>query len=262
MEQDSCSAGKCDIFDFMAHHVGLTVIHPGGLAATAELAKECGLHAGDRILDLGCGKGTSAICFARKYGCSVTGIDLSESLIAEARARARHARVTRQTQFVVGDAQSLPFPDGAFDAVVSQAVLVLVKDKERVIEEAVRVTRPGGRLAWMELTWRKPPTPEFLQAISDVLCAYCMQNVETQAGWQGHFQHAGIANVKSSVMPLPQSSLRTILHDEGCRNAAAVMMRTLFRAEIRARTQRMARFFREHSDTFGYGIYVGTKLPV
>jgi ubiquinone/menaquinone biosynthesis C-methylase UbiE len=59
----------------MAQHVGLTVIHPGGLSATSELAEASGLREGGHILDLGCGKGTTAIYLARKYGCDVTGVD-------------------------------------------------------------------------------------------------------------------------------------------------------------------------------------------
>jgi ubiquinone/menaquinone biosynthesis C-methylase UbiE len=147
LSEPSCQIDRCDIFDFMAQHVGLTVIHPGGLSATSALADACSLRAADHILDLGCGKGTTAIYLARKYGCSVTGIDLSEELVSEAVSLARRARVRHRTHFQVGDAHSLPFPDETFDAVVSQAVLVLVKDKSQVIREALRVTRPGGASA-------------------------------------------------------------------------------------------------------------------
>jgi 2-polyprenyl-3-methyl-5-hydroxy-6-metoxy-1,4-benzoquinol methylase len=95
LNDPSCETGQCDIFEFMAQHVGLTVIHPGGLAASSRLAETCGIGVGDRVLDLGCGKGTTAIYLARKYGCDVTGIDLSDELVAKAiRWRDEHESVT------------------------------------------------------------------------------------------------------------------------------------------------------------------------
>ncbi len=259
MSDPSCLIDQCDIFDFMARHVGLTVVHPGGLSATAELARACGLREGHRVLDLGCGKGTTAIYLARKYGCNVTGIDLSEELVAKAVSLARRARVSHRTHFQVGDAHSLPFPDEAFDAVVSQAVLVLVKDKSQVIREALRVTRLGGRVGWLELSWQRKPSPKFLQSVSDVLCAYCMRNVETFQDWQSRLREAGVADLSATLYPLPVPSFRTMLCDEGLRNAFGVTLRTLLRSSIRARTQRMSQFFQAQADLFGYGIYVGQK---
>jgi ubiquinone/menaquinone biosynthesis C-methylase UbiE len=259
LSEPSCQIDRCDIFEFMAQHVGLTVIHPGGLAATSRLAETCGIGVGDRVLDLGCGKGTTAIYLARKYGCDVTGIDLSDELVAQAISLARRARVSHRTRFQVTDAHSLPFPDGEFDAVVSQAVLVLVKDKSQVIREALRVTKPGGRLGWLELSWQRAPSPEFLQSVSDVLCAYCMQNVETFRDWQSRFREAGAAELSASLFPLPAGSFHAMLRDEGLRNALGVMLRTLLSRSIRARTQRMRQFFETHADMFGYGIYVGRK---
>lgn len=256
---ETCQVGRCDIFEFMAQHVGLTVIHPGGLSATSQLAAACGLREGHRVLDLGCGKGTTAIHLARTYGCNVTGVDLSDELVAKAVSLARRARVSRRTQFQVADAHSLPFPDGEFDAVVSQAVLVLVKDKSQVIREALRVTRPEGRVGWLELSWQRKPSPQFLESVSDVLCAYCMQNVETFEDWQKRFREAGVADLSASLCPLPAQSLRAMLRDEGLRNALGVMLRTLLSGPIRARTRRMSQFFQAHADVFGYGIYVGRK---
>jgi ubiquinone/menaquinone biosynthesis C-methylase UbiE len=214
---------------------------------------------GDRVLDLGCGKGTTAIYLARKYGCDVTGIDLSDELVAQAISLARRARMGHRACFRIADAESLPFRDGEFDVVISQAVLVLVKDKSRVIREALRVTKPGGRVGWLELSWQRAPSPDFLQSVSDVLCAYCMQNVETFQDWQSRFREAGAAELSASLFPLPAGSFHAMLRDEGLRNALGVTLRTLLRSSIRVRTQRMSQFFQAHADLFGYGIYVGRK---
>ncbi len=79
-EKQKCTIENCDIFDFMAKHVGLTVIHPGGFNATRMLAESCHLDETKKVIDIACGKGTSAIFFAQKCACKVIGIDISEEL--------------------------------------------------------------------------------------------------------------------------------------------------------------------------------------
>lgn len=71
-----CSIERCDIFDFMANHVGLTVIHPSGLEATNILLESCHINENSKVLDIGCGKGTTSLLLDQKYGCQVVGIDL------------------------------------------------------------------------------------------------------------------------------------------------------------------------------------------
>lgn len=60
-KQRECHVETCDIFDFMARHVGITVIHPGGFDATRRLAESCRLSPRTRVIDIACGKGTSAV---------------------------------------------------------------------------------------------------------------------------------------------------------------------------------------------------------
>ena len=81
----------------------------------------------------------------------VTGVDFSESLIAEAirRAAARNLPVV----FEVGDAQSLRFPDGAFDAVRTERMLMHVPNAKQALYEMARVLRPGGRMAVLDFDW-------------------------------------------------------------------------------------------------------------
>jgi SAM-dependent methyltransferase len=93
---------------------------------------------GERILDLGCGDGqlTERI---RASGTSVTAIDASPQMVAAARARGIDAQE--------GSAESLPYPDGAFDAVFSNAVLHWVRGQGEMMAQVRRVLRPGGRFA-------------------------------------------------------------------------------------------------------------------
>lgn len=91
---------------------------------------------GERILDLGCGDGQLTERLAAT-GASVVGVDASAEMLAAARSRGIDARE--------GSAESLPFADGAFDAVFSNAVLHWVRDQEAMMAQVRRVLRPGGR---------------------------------------------------------------------------------------------------------------------
>jgi SAM-dependent methyltransferase len=108
------------------------------------LCKAAHLRAGERVLDVACGSGTAALVAARRY-CDVTGIDYVESLIERARLRADAEAM--EVEFVVGDAQRLPFPDASFDAVLSVYGVQFAPDQERAARELLRVCRPGGRIA-------------------------------------------------------------------------------------------------------------------
>ncbi|UCD95812.1 MAG: class I SAM-dependent methyltransferase [Candidatus Bathyarchaeota archaeon] len=149
MEERTCSIEQCDIFDFMANHVGLTVIHPGGFNATRELLGSCHIDKSTRVLDIGCGKGTTSILPAQEYGCDVVGLDLSEELLRQATTLVRRKGLQHKVSFRAGDALNLPFADGEFDRTIGQAVLILVGDKKKAVSEALRVTRPGGYVGWL-----------------------------------------------------------------------------------------------------------------
>jgi ubiquinone/menaquinone biosynthesis C-methylase UbiE len=258
-ESERCSVSKCDIFDFMAKHVGMTVIHPGGFKATRQLADCLSIKKESKVLDIACGKGTTALYLAKNYGCEVTGIDISEDLVREAKTLAREKKLENKVTFRVGDAMQLSFPDNTFDAAISQAMLVLVKDKTKTIEEAVRVVKQGGRAGWLELSWRKKIDAEFLDKVSNVLCAYCMTNVSTYSGWEKIFNHAGAGNLKIIKGTNVSGTLMDRVKDEGLLNTMKMMYRTLKNKEIRDRSKKMNRFFKEYDEYFGLGIYIFEK---
>ncbi len=112
----------------------------------------------DDVLDVACGPGLVA-CPLAAVARHVTGIDLTPAMIEQARAKQRAAGLTNLT-WLVGDAVPLPFPDGAFSAVVTRFSFHHFLDPEAVLAEMVRVCRPRGRVAVIDVFTSSPEQAE------------------------------------------------------------------------------------------------------
>jgi arsenite methyltransferase len=106
------------------------------------------LHEGETVLDLGSGGGADVLISAGRVGPSgrAIGLDMTDEMLELARANARDAGVAN-VEFVKGYIEQLPLPDASVDVIISNCVINLSADKQRVIGEAARVLRPGGRFA-------------------------------------------------------------------------------------------------------------------
>jgi SAM-dependent methyltransferase len=114
-----------------------------------QLCETADLQAGWRVLDVATGSGNAALAAARR-GCEAVGIDYVPALLERGRIRAEAEHLS--VDFLAGDAEQLPFPAAAFDAVVSIYGVMFAPDHRRAASELVRVCRPGGRIAlacWM-----------------------------------------------------------------------------------------------------------------
>jgi SAM-dependent methyltransferase len=119
-------------------------------SAAAQLVKHANVHAGQHVLDVGCGTGVVAVTAARR-GARVAGLDLTPALLDRARENSRIAGV--EIDWHEGDVENLPFADGAFDAVLSQFGHIFAPRPEVATAEVLRVLKPGGTIAFA--TW--PP---------------------------------------------------------------------------------------------------------
>lgn len=114
-----------------------------------ELVRACGIAAGDRVLDVAAGAGNAAIPAAQR-GAAVTAADLTPELFAAGRRHAAARGV--ELEWVEADAEAMPFPDDAFDVVMSCVGAMFAPHHQRTADELVRVCRPGGTLGLISWT--------------------------------------------------------------------------------------------------------------
>jgi ubiquinone/menaquinone biosynthesis C-methylase UbiE len=251
-------------FDFAAE-VGLTK-HIGGVEATERLVELCHIQAGKYVLDVGCGAGVTPVYLARRHECRVVGVDLSERMIERSLERARKEGVADETEFRVADAQDLPFDSDLFDAVITESVTAFPEDKQRAVNEYVRVTKLGGYVGLNESTWLKTPPPPNV-------VAWASQEVGAQVNplaseeWVGLLENAGLRELVVRIHAIDtRNEARGIVRRYGCRGMLRVSGRMVALYIRNPAYRRFVKGVREEGLTpenlqeyFGYGLYVGRK---
>jgi arsenite methyltransferase len=128
---------------------------PDVVAQRRETLRALALQPGERVLDVGAGPGLLVAEMAEVVGQSgrVTGLEISDSMLALGRRRCADPSIRKRVAFVKADAVALPFPDGTFDVAVSTQVYEYVADLEAALAELHRVLRPGGRALIIDTDW-------------------------------------------------------------------------------------------------------------
>ena len=121
--------------------------HIGGRVATKSFLDQVGLGPEDRVLDVGCGLGGASRFVAQRYGCRVTGIDLTQEYIETGTVLCSWVGLADRVKLEQGDATATPYADGAFDKAYMLHVGMNIADKTILARELHRVVRPGGKVA-------------------------------------------------------------------------------------------------------------------
>jgi len=124
--------------------------HARGLPATVELADRLAIEPGQHIVDIGCGLGGPARYIARRFGCNVSGIDITEAFVDAANKLTALLHMERQVKVEHGDGQRLPYADASFDGAYTQHVTMNVADRPAFFAQAWRVLKPGAFFALTE----------------------------------------------------------------------------------------------------------------
>lgn len=164
----------------------LTDMMIAGLAATP----------GQRVLDIGCGIGHPALRLARTTGAHVLGISVSHVQVAEANGRADAAGLAGQATFQFTDAMNMPFPDGSFDAAWAFESMWHMPDRGRVLAEAARVLRPGGRLAVADVIERGPVSEEGRKVLDHICENYAVKSLGTIEEYRNALAANGFVDVE------------------------------------------------------------------
>jgi len=173
-----------------------------GLPAEAVLASlGCGnptalaeLKAGETVLDLGSGGGIDVLLSAKRVGPTgkAYGLDMTDEMLALARANQKRSGI-ENVEFLKGEIESIPLPDNSVDVIISNCVINLSADKNKVLSEAFRVLKPGGRFAVSDVVTTGEMLPEIREKV--LLWVGCIAGALEENDYRAKLAAAGFTNI-------------------------------------------------------------------
>jgi len=153
------------------------------------------LKPGEHVLDLGSGGGIDVLLSARRVGPAgkAYGLDMTDDMLALARENQRKSRLTN-VEFLKGEIENIPLPENSVDVILSNCVINLSADKDRVFREALRVLRPGGRLAVSDVVVRGAVPPEIRKSVE--LWIGCVAGALDESDYRAKLAAAGFEEIE------------------------------------------------------------------
>jgi SAM-dependent methyltransferase len=192
------SSGCCDpitsnLYDTaqaaqIPHEAVLASLGCGNPTALAQL------NPGEVVLDLGSGGGIDVLLSAQRVGPTgkAYGLDMTEGMLALAKENKRKAGA-ENVEFLLGEIESIPLPDNSVDVIISNCVINLSADKDRVLREAFRVLKRGGRFAVSDVVTRGEIAPEIRQSV--LLWVGCVAGALDENEYQEKLKAAGFEQI-------------------------------------------------------------------
>jgi arsenite methyltransferase len=153
------------------------------------------LNPGEIVLDLGSGGGIDVLLSARRVGPAgkAYGLDMTDEMLALANENQRKAGLAN-AEFLKGEIENIPLPDNSVDVIISNCVINLSADKDRVLREAFRVLKPGGRFAVSDVVTRGEIAPEIRQSI--LLWVGCIAGALDENEYRAKLAAAGFEQIE------------------------------------------------------------------
>jgi SAM-dependent methyltransferase len=213
--ESSCCGVPADINSLHSTRLGYSEDDLQSVPAGADMGLGCGnpraiagLQAGETVLDLGSGGGFDAFLAAREVGASgrVIGVDMTPAMVSKARRNAESAGLSN-VEFRLGEIEYLPVADNSIDVIISNCVINLSPDKTQVFRDALRVLKPGGRLAISDVV----ATAELPEEVQDdpQLHASCVSGAALIDDLQAMLESAGFADIRIA----PKDESREFIRD-------------------------------------------------
>src|SRR5689334_24512605 len=152
------------------------------------------LNSGEVVLDLGSGGGIDVLLSARRVGPTgkAYGLDMTDEMLALARENQRKSGI-ENVEFLRGEIENIPLPDNSVDVIISNCVINLSANKDRVLREAFRVLKPGGRFAVSDVVTRGEVLPQIRQSM--LLWVGCVAGALEENEYRGKLAAAGFENI-------------------------------------------------------------------
>jgi cyclopropane fatty-acyl-phospholipid synthase-like methyltransferase len=203
--------------------LGKRVLHVGGGPSTEQLFELAGFEAGQNVLDAGCGVGNTAIEIASRYDCQVTAIDIAPSMVERAANNVRAVGLEDSVTVRQRDLLALEFPDGTFDRIVLESVVMFV-DRARAASEVVRVCKPGGLVVDHEAYFTQGTPNEVLESGQELFPGFVLEEPE---GWVALYREAGLSDVEYVTGPAEFIGPTYVIRDEGLSGFLKILARLL-----------------------------------
>jgi cyclopropane fatty-acyl-phospholipid synthase-like methyltransferase len=230
---------------------------------TLRLARHARLGASLDVLDVGCGDGQNSCALAEDFACRLTGISTGLEGVEAARRLSRARGLSDRVAFLHRDGMGNGFPDGSFDRVWVMQSSHFMLDKRRLLDECVRVLRPGGRVALADIMLRSPlPMTEVVRNRGDFLLLHRVfgrAKMELLQAYHSLAEASGLRvdvleDVSAETAPTFDRWRRNAMEHRG--EVVRLVGETLWR-EFLAGCDVLERFWRQ--GLFGYGILSGVR---